>query len=165
MLRCLGLSEFIIEDVRVNVQTLAVTINLRYDSLLMDGEYDLTGKIVKVIPLSARGPFTVTATNSRITLWIKLKTCRGRLEVGRLRSELVVGDVHLSLSHMTGGALVSKYITSHLANQIRTHWQQHEPELSLVLKKHLNDELKNISLVSLQLLQSTDKYMRRGSLY
>lgn len=62
-----GLSEFIIEDVRVNVQTLAVTINLRYDSLLLDGEYDLTGKLVKVIPLSARGPFTVTTTNSRVS--------------------------------------------------------------------------------------------------
>ncbi|XP_050715518.1 uncharacterized protein LOC126998138 [Eriocheir sinensis] len=161
----IGLSEFIIEDVRVNVQTLAVTINLRYDSLLLDGEYDLSGKLVKVIPLSARGPFTVTASNSKVTLWIKLKTCRGRLEVGRLSSELVVGDVHLNLSHMPGGALVSKYINSHLANQIRTHWQQHEPELSLVLKKHLNDELKNFNLMSLQLLQSTDKYMRRGSLY
>lgn len=101
----------------------------------------------------------------QITLWIKLRTCRGRLEVGQLRSELVVGDVHLSLSNMTGGALVSKYINSHLANQIRTHWQQHETELSMVLKKHLNDELKNVSLMSLQLLQSTDKYMRRGSLY
>ncbi|MPC51756.1 hypothetical protein E2C01_045609 [Portunus trituberculatus] len=160
-----GLSEFIIEDVCVNVQTLAVTINLRYDSLLLDGEYDISGKLVKVIPLSTRGPFTVTASNARITLWVKLKTCRGRLEVGQLRSELVVGDVHLDLSHMTGGSLVSKYVSSHLANQIRTHWQQHEPELSMVLKKHLNDELKNVSLMSLQLLQSTDKYMRRGSLY
>lgn len=161
----IGLSEFIIEDVCVNVQTLAVTINLRYDSLLLDGEYDISGKLVKVIPLSTRGPFTVTASNARITLWVKLKTCRGRLEVGQLRSELVVGDVHLDLSHMTGGSLVSKYVSSHLANQIRTHWQQHEPELSMVLKKHLNDELKNVSLMSLQLLQSTDKYMRRGSLY
>lgn len=50
----------------MNVQTLAVTINLRYDSLLLDGEYDLSGKLVKVIPLSARGPFTVTASNSKV---------------------------------------------------------------------------------------------------
>ncbi|XP_063881884.1 uncharacterized protein LOC135112006 isoform X4 [Scylla paramamosain] len=110
----IGLSEFIIEDVCVNVQTLAVTINLRYDSLLLDGEYDISGKLVKVIPLSTRGPFTVTASNARITLWVKLKTCRGRLEVGQLRSELVVGDVHLDLSHMTGGSLVSKHCNTRM---------------------------------------------------
>ena len=62
-----GLSEFIIEDVCVNVQTLAVTINLRYDSLLLDGEYDISGKLVKVIPLSTRGPFTVTASNAKVS--------------------------------------------------------------------------------------------------
>lgn len=50
----------------MNVQLLTITVSLAYDTLLLDGEYELQGKLVKVIPISARGPFTVTTNNAKV---------------------------------------------------------------------------------------------------
>lgn len=74
-----GLSEFIIDDVRVNVQLLTVTVSLSYDTLMLDGEYDVQGKLVKVIPVSARGPFTVTTNNSKVINARNLRMCLYRI--------------------------------------------------------------------------------------
>ncbi|KAK8740881.1 hypothetical protein OTU49_002745, partial [Cherax quadricarinatus] len=153
-----GLSDFIIEDVRVNVQLLTVIVSLGYDTLLLDGEYDLQGKLVKVIPISARGPFTVTTNNAKVTLRVKLKECQGRLEVRDLTSELILESVRCRLSHMTGGALVSKVLNTLLSDLLRREKQRLAQDLSLALKTLLNNELKNFNLgVSLQLLRTSDK--------
>ncbi|XP_071519027.1 uncharacterized protein [Panulirus ornatus] len=161
-----GLSEFIIDDVRVNVQLLTVTVSLSYDTLMLDGEYDLQGKLVKVIPISTRGPFTVTTNNSKVTLRFKFKECRGRLEVKDLTSELILESVRCRLSQMTGGAMVSKVLNSILTDTLRAERERLANDISLILKTLLNNELKNFNLgVSLQLLRTSDKYMRRGSLY
>lgn len=161
-----GLSDFMIDDVRVNVQLLTITVSLSYDTLLLDGEYELHGKLVKVIPLSTRGPFTVTTNNSQVTLRARLKECRGRLEVRELNSDLILEGVRCRLTHMTGGALVSKVLNSLLTDHLKRERHRLAHDLSAVLKTLLNNELKNFNLgVSLQLLRTSDKYMRRGSLY
>ncbi|XP_027224379.1 uncharacterized protein [Penaeus vannamei] len=161
-----GLSEFVIEEVKVNVQLLTITVSLAYDTLLLDGEYELQGKLVKVIPISARGPFTVTTNNAKVTLRAKLKECRGRLEVRDLTSDLILEGVRCRLAQMTGGALVSKVLNSLLTDLLRRERPRLAHELSAALKTLLNNELKNFNLgVSLQLLQTSDRLMRRGSLY
>ncbi|KAG7163103.1 uncharacterized protein LOC121873255 [Homarus americanus] len=161
-----GLSEFIIEDVRVNVQLLTLIVCLGIDTLQLNGEYDLQGKLLKVIPISARGPFTVTTNNAKVTLRVKLKECRGRLEVRDLTSDLILESVRCRLSQMTGGALVSRFLNSVLTDVLRQERQRLAHDLSVVLKTLLNKELGNFNLgVSLQLLRTSDKFMRRGSLY
>ncbi|XP_064096879.1 uncharacterized protein LOC135208523 isoform X3 [Macrobrachium nipponense] len=152
-----GLSDFMIDDVRVNVQLLTIVVSLSYDTLLLDGEYELHGKLVKVIPLSARGPFTVTTNNSQVTLRARLKECRGRLEVRELNSDLILEGVRCRLSQMTGGALVSKVLNSLLTDLLRRERHRLAQDLSAVLKTLLNNELKNFNLgVSLQLLRTSD---------
>ncbi|KAK3866216.1 hypothetical protein Pcinc_028241 [Petrolisthes cinctipes] len=161
-----GLSEFIIEDVKVNVRLLTVTVSLSYDTLLLEGQYDLQGKLVKVIPVSARGPFTITTTNSRVTLRAKLKEYRGRLEVRDMNTEVVFEGVRCHLAQMTGGAMVSKILNPILTDNLERERHKVASSINLILKTALNNELKNYNLgVSLQLLRTSDKLMRRASLY
>ena len=61
-----GLLDFIIEDVKMNVQTLNVNVTLSYESLTVEGFYDTSGKLFKFIPFSARGPFEVTTSNPKV---------------------------------------------------------------------------------------------------
>lgn len=102
----------------------------------------------------------------QVTLRVKLKECRGRLEVRDVTSELVLESVRCRLSQMTCGAVVSKVLNSILTDTLREERQRIAHYLSLNLKTLLDNELKNINLgVSFQLLRTSDKYMRRGSLY
>lgn len=102
----------------------------------------------------------------QVTLRAKLKECRGRLEVRDLTSDLILEGVRCRLAQMTGGALVSKVLNSLLTDLLRRERPRLAHELSAALKTLLNNELKNFNLgVSLQLLQTSDRLMRRGSLY
>ena len=55
-----GLSDFRIEEVNFNFQALTLSVSLSYESLNLEGRYEFKGKLVKMIPLSGKGPFCVT---------------------------------------------------------------------------------------------------------
>lgn len=67
---------------------------------------------------------------------------------------------------MTGGAMVSKILNPILTDNLERESNRVAASINLILKTALNNELKNYNLgVSLQLLRTSDKLMRRASLY
>ena len=74
--------------------------------------------------------------------------------------------VKTRLSQLPGGALVSRLLDNILTELLHREKTRLASILSASLKTMLNNELKNLNLgLSLHLLQTSDKYIRRGSLY
>ncbi|KAL7642697.1 UNVERIFIED_CONTAM: hypothetical protein RMT77_007262 [Armadillidium vulgare] len=161
-----GLSEFRIEEVHLNVQTLTLAISLSCDSLKLEGRYDLKGKLVKVIPVSGSGPFFVTTDHPQVRLRARLHEVRGHLLVLNLKSELDIHGVKTYLRNLPCSSLVSRMLDNVLSETLHREKARLSQELSSSLKELLNNELRNFNLgVPVQILKTGDKLMRRSSSY
>ena len=96
----------------------------------------------------------------------RLKERQGHIEIATIVSELILQGVKTRLSQLTGGALVSRMLDNILTDLLHREKTRMASDISAALKTRLNSQLKNYNLgLSLQFLQNSDKYIRRGSLY
>jgi len=109
-----GLSSFILNSVRADLDTQKIRINMTVPELYAAGNYEMTGKAFVVIK-DSKGPFQGNMTNANVVMETKLKVQSGRLLVdGEPKIEVKVQKLNVKLDNLFGGR------TPQLANTITT---------------------------------------------
>lgn len=90
---------------------------------------------------------------------------RGRLEVRTVSTRLEILGVKTRVPNLPASALLGRLLDAMLEDVLRAVLPRLEVELDGALKSLLNTEFSNYNVgMSLELLRTSDKLMRRGSI-
>ncbi|KAF2368501.1 hemolymph juvenile hormone binding, partial [Trinorchestia longiramus] len=160
-----GLSEYAIDQVTLNVGELTAFLQLSYGELRLGGQHVLKARIARVIPLTRRGGFTVTTENPQVRIRVGLRVVRGRLEVRNVSTRLEISGVKTKLTNLPASGLLARILDEVLEDLLKQELPRLEVEINAALKSLLNTEFSNYNVgMSLQILRTSDKLMRRGSI-
>ncbi|XP_018022364.1 uncharacterized protein LOC108678454 [Hyalella azteca] len=160
-----GLSEYTIDEVKMNVGELTAFLQLSYKELKLGGQHALKARIARVIPITRRGGFTVTTEHPQVRIKVRLRVVKGRLEVRNVSTSLEISGLKTKLTNLPASGILARILNEVLGDLLREELPRLEVEIDGALRSLLNTEFSNYNVgMSLQILRTSDKLMRRGSI-
>lgn len=149
-----GLSSFIVNHVRVNLENLRLDLSLLVPNLQVEGQYQLDGRAVGILPLSGNGAFWVVAVQLVASGFALLQVnSKDHLDLQNLNLDLDVFDIELNFDNLLGGGAIGEVANNVASALSKGTFGLIKPRilasLESSLRNKLNDELRHFDAILL----------------
>ncbi|XP_076338261.1 uncharacterized protein LOC143240162 [Tachypleus tridentatus] len=145
-----GLSDFQIQQLKVDIKKLTLQIKLNIPKLIATGQYELEGKIINIFPLSGKGKAKIEANNVNVGGNAILTLSGEKLQVSSLDLHLTFHSISVNFENLLGGGSLGDLVNNLISSLGRPLFDKFGPklltDLENGLKRSLNKELGKYSL-------------------
>lgn len=148
-----GVSTMEISTLQANLTQMMLKMQLTFKNWTVNGLYNMTGKVIGIIPLRGNGTFTMEVTDVILTGTAPLVThVNGTVSVGDLEMDITAGDVDIHFRNLSGGSTWGKFV-GQIANFFsNTIFNKAKPKiirnLRMFVTNSLNKKLESLNISS-----------------
>lgn len=135
------LSKFEIRNLKANLDTLFVNIDLYLPRLDVTGTYNLDGKIINIFPLYGNGKYEINVSEANLIGTGKMVLDKEGLRLTRLVLELTWGQMHVNFENLLNGGSFSKILQKIIPVIGKRLFDKFKPEITNLIEKALINEV------------------------